>query len=539
MTEILNQLGQGWLPYFVLAVTQNTLFLLLVLAVLHWLRSAPAGVKYTIALVGLVKLLLPPFLRLPVLAGPEPGAGSLGTVLGLFAGTGLDASTAAPAAAAPERLGIGGSLLLFWGAAALIILIASLTATARLARRLGGAQPLPPDVLPPDLKEKGVEVFLSDRIALPLTLGLFPRRIFVPAIWHEWTPARRLLVLRHEQAHIERRDGLAKVLQIAARALYFFHPLVLLLDRRLNEYREMACDDASLQDGKVSGLEVAKHLVEIADSVVPHSLQCESAIALIRHKNELLKRVRYQLKEGKMRSLSRLQGAALVLALALMVLPLSWYQGDAAPGNTAAVVAGTAGDPPAKSAEVQKKMQKRMQAAHTVSLVIKDDQTVVVDGQKAGLAKLPKILDAVAAGDPEGTVVELDCAGDVPMGTLYKVQQILTERKLMKVKFARNDGAFLPLVLPPANVMEKLKQMDPNDLAKIELDAKGQVSWQGKTLPDGKLQKMLAARLAENPQLVVVLRPAPQTPYEDMTRVLALVTAADAQRVVILPVAEA
>ena len=86
--------------------------------------------------------------------------------------------------------------------------------------------------------------------------------------------------------------------------------------------------------------------------------------------------------------------------------------------------------------------------------------------------------------------------------------------------------------------MEKLKQMDPNDLAKIELDAKGQASLQGKTLPDGKLQKMLAARLAENPQLVVVLRPAPQTPYKDMTRVLALVQEADAERVVILPSSE-
>jgi beta-lactamase regulating signal transducer with metallopeptidase domain/biopolymer transport protein ExbD len=536
MTEILNQLGRDWLPYFALAVAQNTLFLLLVLAVQYWLRDAPARIRHTIALVGVIKLLLPPFLRLPALARPEHGADSLVNVLSLFASPGLEAGAAAPAAAASERLGIGGSLLLFWGAAAMIILIASLTSTARLARKLAGAQPLPPDVLPPDLKEKGVEVFLSDRIALPLTLGLFPRRIFVPAIWHEWTPSRRLLVLRHEQAHIERHDGLAKVLQIAARALYFFHPLVLLLDRRLNEYREMACDDASLQDGKVSGLEVAKHLVEIADSVVPHSLQCESAIALIRHKNELLKRVRYQLKEGKMRSLSRLQGAALLLALALMVLPLSWYQGDAAPANTAAMAADNAGDPPVKSAEKQMQIQMQMQIEHTVSLMIKDDQTVVIDGQKAGLAKLPKILDGMAARDPEGTVVDLDCVGDVTMGTLYKVQQILTERKLMKVEFARADGASLPLVLPPVNVMEKLKQMDPNDLAKIELDAKGQVSWDGKTLPDDKLQKTLVARLAENPRLVVVLRAAPQTPYKDMTRVLALVKATDAQRVVILPV---
>jgi beta-lactamase regulating signal transducer with metallopeptidase domain/biopolymer transport protein ExbD len=539
MTEIINRLGQGWLEYFTLAVAQNTLFIGLILAALHWLRSASARVKYAIAMVGLLKLLLPPFLRLPSLGAPASAPASFSNFLTFFSTTRLDADATPTLAVVPERLEVGGLLLVFWAAASLIIVIASLISTARLAHRLAGAQALSREVLPGDLRNKRVEVYLSDRIVLPLTLGLFPRRIFVPRLWNEWSCERRLMVLRHEQAHIDRRDGLAKSLQIVARALYFFHPLVLLLDRRLNEYREMACDDASLLDGQVSGLEVARHLVEIADSVVPHSLQCEPATSLIRHKNELLSRVRYQLKEGKMHSMSKLQGAAILFVMALMILPLSWYRGDAAPQAAGlAAVKAAAGEPVAKAKEEKAKQEKVKVAKHEVSIMIKDGNIAVVDGEKASLKKLPKILDEIAAQNAEGTVITLACDDGVTMGALYKVQQLLTERKLMKVKFVQGMGKDLSLILPPEDVIAKLNQIDPSDLAKIMVDAEGQASWDGKTLPDRRLQKMLAKRLSENPRLIVVLKADADTPYKDMTRVLAVVKEADARKVVIFPATE-
>jgi bla regulator protein BlaR1 len=51
------------------------------------------------------------------------------------------------------------------------------------------------------------------------------------------------MILDHELAHIREWDGLAQTFQMILRALYFFHPLVWLINRRLDAYREMACDD--------------------------------------------------------------------------------------------------------------------------------------------------------------------------------------------------------------------------------------------------------------------------------------------------------
>ncbi len=71
MIQILNSAAAQWGEFFLLAVIQNTIFLGLVFVALHILRNAPARVRYLVALAGLLKLVLPPFLRIPSL--PAPG----------------------------------------------------------------------------------------------------------------------------------------------------------------------------------------------------------------------------------------------------------------------------------------------------------------------------------------------------------------------------------------------------------------------------------------------------------------------------------
>ena len=54
-------------------------------------------------------------------------------------------------------------------------------------------------------------------------------------------------VLLHELLHVERRDNLAVILQKAITALLWFYPLAWLIDRRLFEERERACDEEVLR----------------------------------------------------------------------------------------------------------------------------------------------------------------------------------------------------------------------------------------------------------------------------------------------------
>jgi beta-lactamase regulating signal transducer with metallopeptidase domain len=55
--------------------------------------------------------------------------------------------------------------------------------------------------------------------------------------------AKAEAILRHELAHIDRRDDWASLYQQMAYALFFFHPAVWMLARRLSMEREIACDD--------------------------------------------------------------------------------------------------------------------------------------------------------------------------------------------------------------------------------------------------------------------------------------------------------
>ena len=54
-------------------------------------------------------------------------------------------------------------------------------------------------------------------------------------------------VMLHELLHVERRDNLAVILQRAIMALLWFYPLAWLIDRKLSEERERACDEEVLR----------------------------------------------------------------------------------------------------------------------------------------------------------------------------------------------------------------------------------------------------------------------------------------------------
>ena len=65
MIPFLNHLGEIWFDFAKLLVIQNSLFLGFVFFALFLLKNASAQVKYWITLIGLFKLVLPPFIPSP------------------------------------------------------------------------------------------------------------------------------------------------------------------------------------------------------------------------------------------------------------------------------------------------------------------------------------------------------------------------------------------------------------------------------------------------------------------------------------------
>lgn len=181
--------------------------------------------------------------------------------------------------------------------------------------------------------EKEVDIYCSSNISVPLSIGLFPKRVYVPMLWSSLTKELQHSLLRHEVAHIKRKDGLLGALQMLARAIYFFHPLVWILTRQADELREMACDDMAVDNSEVTPLIYSRCLVHVAEHMLP-SWSCSSASTLMKQKNKLYHRVNYQVKETKMKQLSKHRSRLIWTILLVLVVPLSWYckQADAAVG---------------------------------------------------------------------------------------------------------------------------------------------------------------------------------------------------------------
>lgn len=119
-------------------------------------------------------------------------------------------------------------------------------------------------------------VRVSHWTTVPLTWGLFRPLLLLPPSVEFWTDERAEAAIRHEVAHIRRRDYLWHLIGEIATALHWPNPLVWWSRRALRLEQEQACDDSVLRTGANSS-DYASHLVEIARSTGPGSWKSKAA----------------------------------------------------------------------------------------------------------------------------------------------------------------------------------------------------------------------------------------------------------------------
>jgi TonB family protein len=302
-----------WYSYVPWIIGQNSIFLLLTFGILFLLRKHSANLKYWIGLLALVKCLIPPFLPAPFLNGHIAPEASIQI-------TSLQTLTPVAARASEFPFSLIETLFLVWLLSAMILFIAPWFNTMKLSRKLRFAEKISFEKKPGHIL-----VFRSETIQVPMTLGLIHPRIYIPKQWDDWSESCREMIIKHEMTHILRKDSWFRIIQILVQALYAFHPLIWLLNRRLDEYREMACDDASAGRHRNQSIEYARALVQIAEDLKRSEISYSSASALIKQRNELLNRVQYQLEE-RMKRFSKWKTGFILIGIILLMLPLSWIR---------------------------------------------------------------------------------------------------------------------------------------------------------------------------------------------------------------------
>ena len=165
-----------------------------------------------------------------------------------------------------------------------------------------------------------VRLVFSAEVHIPMTWGLRQPIIVLPLAAENWDEARGGVVLRHELAHILRRDYLTQWLLLVSCALNWFNPLIWLVMRRITLEREQASDDLVLTSG-VRGVEYAAHLLAIARSALAHRPFQMVGLA-IAQRSDLEQRIRGILNKSQARAASKRLRLLTLVALVALLLPL-------------------------------------------------------------------------------------------------------------------------------------------------------------------------------------------------------------------------
>lgn len=167
-------------------------------------------------------------------------------------------------------------LAVVWALGAAVVLFQWLVSWWRIRRAAKEAVPCDtfrgvPVLLSPALRKERIE---------PGVFGLWRQRILIPeGMETALTPAEFEAVLLHEWSHVQRRDNVAAVVQMLTEAIFWFYPVIWLVGRRLNEERELACDQSVLEHAGPDDAEVyAEGILKVCKLYSPSPLLCAAGI---------------------------------------------------------------------------------------------------------------------------------------------------------------------------------------------------------------------------------------------------------------------
>jgi len=222
-----------------------TLLMALVLTLLPMLSRASASLRHLVCVCGLAgALLLPLAMLIPLGAPPIPLPPiAFVAVSGMAAGT-----TGWP---------VGRILTALWAGGSVAMLTRLAFGYWRVSEVLRTAAP-------------GNGFVFAD-VSVPLVSGLRRAVVMLPRAAQDWPPMQVNAAIRHEVAHLDRKDVWTSLMAHLACAIYWFHPLVWAVAARLREEQETACDDAVLGAGFEPAF-YAEALIATASNITSNQL---------------------------------------------------------------------------------------------------------------------------------------------------------------------------------------------------------------------------------------------------------------------------
>ncbi len=257
------------------ALPEGCLIALFAWALLRVSRRQNSGTRFAVWFLALLAVA-----ALPVLSGFGAGQERVTMAAGMSSGMswGNSWGSLRPAFAMPGHWALFVFLAWVLGACAATLRLAA--GLWRLRQLCRSCTPIVAADLDPAVRKtvdaigasRSITIATSECVRVPAAIGFWKRTIVLPA-WalRELPPDDLNVILLHEFAHLRRWDDWTNLIQKIVRALFFFHPAVWWIEKRLSVEREMACDDAVLAE-TANPLGYASCLVSLLEKSLAHRL---------------------------------------------------------------------------------------------------------------------------------------------------------------------------------------------------------------------------------------------------------------------------
>jgi len=260
----IETIAQRWFELMVASSVQLGIFIALVTALTLLFRKQSAKFLYWLWLIGLLKIFIPPVIKLPAFLSKSKIIldNTIPTII----------FSEIRFATFPEpKLNYEGYLFLFWGFTLLILLAFWIFKMLQLNKTVSRSsyEVSKKIVALLDFETTNrIRFFSGPGIAMPFTKGLFSPKIYIPETALIWSDSELKALIFHEIAHIKGKDILVIAIQNVIQLLYFFHPMVWIANIKISRYREKACDDFAIFALNGKYVEYGKLLLKSIDQVV-------------------------------------------------------------------------------------------------------------------------------------------------------------------------------------------------------------------------------------------------------------------------------
>lgn len=153
----------------------------------------------------------------------------------------------------------------------------------------------------PQLSEHiSADVYTSTKVSTPLVVGLLQPKIIIPkSITEQLEHEQLLAIVLHENAHIKRKDNWFGLFQEFIAILFWWSPVIRVLNKHIHIEREIACDLRAVNEMK-NGKQYAQSLIDCAKLMVIEQ-RSVLAMGLFSKKKELNYRIGAILQRGSLK----------------------------------------------------------------------------------------------------------------------------------------------------------------------------------------------------------------------------------------------